>query len=270
MRGKAALLVIVLAGCSASPGDTTREGPSATGTQPSSTAAAATFQSATTTTSTEATSTEATSTTRTVPTRPEPPPRLRREVEVRRGPRSALYTLPADLLFDTGETELRPGSAVIIGEVAHDISERFRGRPIIVRGHTDSVGGSRANRELSRLRAETVAGILYQQGGLESITIEAFGELDPRASNDTVKLRRRRIEPLAQLFDFVNGTCLERALRLHFRRDVYKPNGKTSRHFLPSRGEEGLHGWLTRRNPKDAKTLHGPQANILRVPLGAP
>ena len=97
MRGEAALLVIVLvAGCSASPGDTTQEGPSATGTQPSSTTAAATFQSSTTTTSTEATST-----TRTVPTRPEPPPRLRREVEVRRGPRSALYTLPADLLFDS-------------------------------------------------------------------------------------------------------------------------------------------------------------------------
>ena len=94
---------------------------------------------------------------------------------------------------------------------------------------------------------------------------EVHEMLEPRASNDTVKLRRRRIEPLAQLFDFVNGTCLERALRLHFRRDVYKPNGKASRHFLPSRGEEGLHGWLARRNPKDAKTLHRPQANILRA-----
>ncbi len=117
-----------------------------------------------------------------------------------RGPRTALYTLPADLLFDSGETELRPGSAVIIGEVARDISERFPGRPIIVRGHTDSVGGSRANRELSRRRAETVADILDQQGGIESITIEAFGELDPRASNDTAagRAQNRRVEILVR------------------------------------------------------------------------
>ncbi len=196
MRGEAALLVIVLvAGCSAAPGDTTQAGPSATGAPPSSTSApAATSQNTTTTTAAEATST-----TRTVPARPDPPP-LRREVEVRRGPRTALYTLPADLLFDTGETELRPGSAVIIGEVARDISERFPGRPIIVRGHTDSVGGSRTNRELSRHRAETVADILEQQGGIESITIEAFGELDPRASNDTAagRAQNRRVEVLVR------------------------------------------------------------------------
>ena len=187
--------MVLVAGCSAAPGDTTQERPSATGAPPNTTAAPATTTQSLTTT----TSSVAPSTTRTVPARPDPP-LLRREVEVHRGARTALYTLPADLLFDSGETELRPGSAVIIGEVARDISGRFPGRPIIVRGHTDSVGGSRANRELSRRRAETVADILDQQGGIESITIEAFGELNPRSSNDTAAGRalNRRVEILVR------------------------------------------------------------------------
>jgi flagellar motor protein MotB len=112
----------------------------------------------------------------------------------------ALYTLPADLLFDTGEAELRPSSVVVVEEVAKDITERFPGKPIIVRGHTDSVGGSPANRELSRLRAEAVADILIEEGGIEpdSMEIEAFGELDPRASNETAEGRaqNRRVEIL--------------------------------------------------------------------------
>ena len=42
----------------------------------------------------------------------------RREVEVKRGPRTALYTLPADLLFDSGEAVLRPSSLVVVDDVA--------------------------------------------------------------------------------------------------------------------------------------------------------
>ncbi len=133
-------------------------------------------------------------------TRPDPPPRLRREVEVKRGPRTALYTLPADLLFDSGEAVLRPSSLVVVDEVARDIVERFPGRPIIVRGHTDSVGGSRANRELSRRRAEAVAAILLDQGGIGPTEIEAFGEIAPRASNETAAGRalNRRVEILVR------------------------------------------------------------------------
>ncbi len=121
---------------------------------------------------------------------------------MKRGPRTALYTLPADLLFDSGEAVLRPGSVVVVDDVARDIVERFPGRPIIVRGHTDSVGGSPANRELSRLRAEAVADILVEQGGIapDSIEIEAYGELDPRASNETAEGRaqNRRVEILVR------------------------------------------------------------------------
>jgi outer membrane protein OmpA-like peptidoglycan-associated protein len=196
----AGLAVFVLAGCSAAPGvtvTTTVAGSTSTGVPSTATTAPATTSPATTSPpeTTPTTAAAASST-----TRPDPPPRLRREVEVKRGPRTALYTLPADLLFDSGEAVLRPSSLVVVDEVARDIVERFPGRPIIVRGHTDSVGGSRANRELSRRRAEAVAAILVDHGGIGPIEIEAFGEIAPRASNETAAGRalNRRVEILVR------------------------------------------------------------------------
>jgi outer membrane protein OmpA-like peptidoglycan-associated protein len=119
---------------------------------------------------------------------------------VNRGPRTALYTLPADLLFDSGESVLRPSSLVVVEEVAREIVDRFPGKPIIVRGHTDSVGGSPANRELSMRRAEAVAAILVDWSGIGPIEVEAFGEFDPRASNETAagRAQNRRVEILVR------------------------------------------------------------------------
>ena len=129
-------------------------------------------------------------------TRPDPPPRLRREVEVKRGPRTALYTLPADLLFSSGEAVLRPSSGWS-WTTWPGHRERFPGRPIIVRGHTDSVGSSRANRELSRRRAEAVAAILLDQGGIGPIEIEASANSLP-AETAAGRAQNRRVEILVR------------------------------------------------------------------------
>jgi len=110
-----------------------------------------------------------------------------------------------ELLFVSGEAELKPAGQAVLAKVGN-ILEKTEDRTIEVQGHTDNVPivGALAkkyptNWELSAARAVNVARFL-QQNGVEParLSAAAHSEYSPRSANDSDEGRRknRRIEIL--------------------------------------------------------------------------
>jgi chemotaxis protein MotB len=111
-----------------------------------------------------------------------------------------------EVLFDSGESELKPEGVAILIKVAN-VLRKTQGRSIEVQGHTDNVPirGALAARyptnwELSAARATNVVRVLQDEAGVAPAVLSAAArsEYQPRASNDTEEGRRqnRRIEIL--------------------------------------------------------------------------
>lgn len=108
------------------------------------------------------------------------------------------------ILFDSGESELKPAGLKIIKRVG-DILKGVADKQIRVEGHTDNVQiGAKirkkypSNWELSTARATTVVRYLQDKVGISSANLSAagFAENKPVASNETQegKAQNRRIE----------------------------------------------------------------------------
>ncbi len=110
-------------------------------------------------------------------------------------PRGLLVTM-ADVLFDFGKYNLRPGAREALARLS-GIVLAHPGLELDIEGHTDSVGSEETNQKLSEKRAEAVRDYLTQQG-LEPGVLRAlgFGETMPVAGNETSKGRQqnRRVE----------------------------------------------------------------------------
>jgi chemotaxis protein MotB len=111
-----------------------------------------------------------------------------------------------EVLFDSGESQLKPEGIAILKKVG-GVLKKTKGRSIQVQGHTDNVPilGALAQRfptnwELSAARATNVVRFLQDETGVDPhvLTAVARSEYQPRASNDTEEGRRqnRRIEIL--------------------------------------------------------------------------
>jgi outer membrane protein OmpA-like peptidoglycan-associated protein len=100
------------------------------------------------------------------------------------------------IYFKTGSAELDSKSEPLLDSVA-DIANRCPSARIEVAGHTDSVGGKEANRQLSESRARSVVSYLARRG-IPASRIEAtgYGDTRPIKPNDTEANRaaNRRIE----------------------------------------------------------------------------
>jgi OOP family OmpA-OmpF porin len=98
--------------------------------------------------------------------------------------------------FRTGAADLSPESRGLLDRLAI-VTLRCVNARIEIAGHTDSDGQPQANAELSRRRAEVVAGYLIR-AGVPASRLEAvgYGQTLPVAPNDTAenKARNRRIE----------------------------------------------------------------------------
>jgi chemotaxis protein MotB len=109
--------------------------------------------------------------------------------------------LPDDMLFDTGEAELRPEARPVLGEIARLLRGLDGTNPVHVEGNTDNVPIStdrfRNNWELSAGRAVTVLTFL-EESGFDPTRMSAigYGEQRPVASNATAAGRalNRRVE----------------------------------------------------------------------------
>jgi len=108
--------------------------------------------------------------------------------------------LPNDVLFDSGQTAIKPSGKEALGQLAK-VLVSVHGRTFQVAGHTDNVPIQTArfpsNWELSTARAVEVVKLLVAQGvdGHE-LSAAGYGEFDPIAGNDTAdgRAKNRRIE----------------------------------------------------------------------------
>lgn len=124
------------------------------------------------------------------------------KVVVRNG--RMLISMPDNVLFDSGKTELKAGGATALTKVA-EVLATIPDRHFVVAGHTDDIPIKTArfpsNWELSTARAVDVVNFLIAHG-LKPGTLSAagYGEFDPVAANDSPEHRalNRRIEIVLQ------------------------------------------------------------------------
>lgn len=118
-----------------------------------------------------------------------------KELQAKPTNRGMVVTL-SDVLFDTGQANLRSGSRRTLERLA-DTLKANPDRRVVVEGFTDSTGSEELNLELSQQRAEAVERALTQMG-VEDDRIETrgYGQQYPVASNDTAAGRQmnRRVE----------------------------------------------------------------------------
>ena len=120
------------------------------------------------------------------------------ELQARETERGWILTLGSDLLFDVGQSRLKPGGRRAITNLAKFMSQHAE-RKIVIEGFTDNSGSPQANQRLSERRAAAVREALVREG-IEPARIEArgLGAAYPVASNDNTGGRQlnRRVEIL--------------------------------------------------------------------------
>ncbi|MBN8750065.1 Photosystem I P700 chlorophyll a apoprotein A2 [Xylophilus ampelinus] len=137
-----------------------------------------------------------------------PPERLQRTRELldtlqaRETPQRAIVIdLPADVLFDFDQAELRPDAQASLAKAA-ELLRSYADAPIAVRGHTDAKGSEAYNDALSLRRAQAVAERLRTAAGGRTIATEGLGKRRPMAPNQHAdgsddpegRQRNRRVE----------------------------------------------------------------------------
>lgn len=107
-----------------------------------------------------------------------------------------IVTLPQDILFATGSSQIRADLRRDLNALAGNLRS-YPDSTVQIVGHTDNVGDAGYNYDLSNRRANTVAGVLMD-AGVSSSRLQTFGrgEDQPIASNLTAEGRaqNRRVE----------------------------------------------------------------------------
>lgn len=88
--------------------------------------------------------------------------------------------LNTDILFGFAEAVVAEAGAARIAEVLADVPQ---GSPILIGGHTDSIGDDASNQVLSQQRAEAIAAIVRSARPDLMLTVTGYGESQPVASN---------------------------------------------------------------------------------------
>lgn len=99
--------------------------------------------------------------------------------------------------FELGKADIREESHGLLDEVAKVLKDNPQLELVSVEGHTDSSGGAKINKKLSKGRAEAVRAYLVT-AGIEEARLQAsgFGPDRPLVENDTDEHREmnRRVE----------------------------------------------------------------------------
>jgi len=108
--------------------------------------------------------------------------------------------LPNDVLFDVGQTALKPAGKEALSQIAQ-VLRTVQGRNFQVAGHTDNLPIQTArfpsNWELSTERAVEVVKLLVSKGvDPRGLSAAGYGEFDPVGNNDSPdgRAKNRRIE----------------------------------------------------------------------------
>lgn len=117
------------------------------------------------------------------------------EMKAEQTARGLVLTL-SDVLFDTGQAELKQGSMMAMDRLANFMKDNPE-RNLMIEGHTDARGSEQLNAELSSRRANAVALALTERGiASDRLRTIGLGEGYPVASNDTAAgmQQNRRVE----------------------------------------------------------------------------
>lgn len=118
-----------------------------------------------------------------------------RELNAKPTDRGMVVTV-GDVLFDTGRSELKSGSAHNIQRLGSFL-KAYPQRKAMIEGYTDNTGSEPLNLALSTRRAEAVMAELVGMGvGSAQLASQGFGESHPVAGNDNAAGRQmnRRVE----------------------------------------------------------------------------
>ena len=102
-------------------------------------------------------------------------------------------SLDGAVLFDTGQSTLKPAAQEALAALVPAIAEYGSAVAVTVEGHTDNVGDDAANQRLSEARARAVWTFLQGRVKIDDsrVTIVGHGEARPVATNDTDDGRAR-------------------------------------------------------------------------------
>lgn len=105
------------------------------------------------------------------------------------------------IYFDFARDVPRVESEPVLREIA-DLLVMHPDWKLAINGHTDNVGGTEANLDLSRRRSDAVRRALIERYGIggERLTTAGFGAAQPKATNDTIegRAKNRRVELVRQ------------------------------------------------------------------------
>jgi chemotaxis protein MotB len=121
-------------------------------------------------------------------------------MDVSEDERGVVITIMANVLFDSGAAEIKPGIFPLLDTIAKLLGGVSN--EVLIMGHADNIpmrsGGYRSNWELSFYRALNVHGYFVQDRGLspKRLAVGGYGDLRPRFSNSTRQGREknRRVE----------------------------------------------------------------------------
>lgn len=121
---------------------------------------------------------------------------LEKIAETKRTEQGLITKLKSDILFETGQAQLKPQAKANLKEMA-TIMKKYPENILTVKGYTDSTGSAAINQELSKKRAEAVKQELLAHGlPADTVSMEGLGPANPVADNKTADGRKqnRRVE----------------------------------------------------------------------------
>lgn len=101
-------------------------------------------------------------------------------------------TVELNVEFDLNSAAARPDHRAEVKRV-YDFMQEYPQTRVTIEGHTDSAGSNAYNQDLSQRRANTIAGILINDFGVDATRVSSvgYGEAKPIASNDTIEGRQK-------------------------------------------------------------------------------
>ncbi|MDY6824340.1 MAG: OmpA family protein [Thermodesulfobacteriota bacterium] len=126
---------------------------------------------------------------------------LAKVVALKEEARGLVITLSGSVVFASNQAKLLPAAKSRLDQVADALMSTDERRSLIVEGHTDAMGLSAYNLQLSQRRADAVRSYLISRGypaGL--IETQGIGEARPIADNSSAEGRsnNRRVEIIVQ------------------------------------------------------------------------